>query len=149
MTLSGILDTAIGIVFIYFLLSVIASGIQEVFAGIFAWRGTYLTRGVDVILDNDSSAVFSWAGVSEWLLAHFTNKTLPTAADRLRMTVASQDGQATPEQATLQRVLSVYSHPLMRGTPSAVPSYIPARNFSLALLETLHDGSKAPLFSQA
>ncbi len=149
MTLSGILDTAIGLVFIYFLLSVIASGIQEVVAGIFAWRGTYLARGVDVILDNDSSAAFRWAGIGEWLLAHFTNKPLPTAADRLAATVASQGGQATPAQQTLQQVLSVPMHPLMKGTPSAVPSYVPARNFSLALLETLRDGSKAPLFSQA
>jgi hypothetical protein len=28
-------------------------------------------------------------------------------------------------------------------------TYVPSRNFSLALLETLRDGSKAPLFSQA
>jgi hypothetical protein len=36
MTLSAILDTAIGLVFMYFLLSVITSGVQEVIAGIFA-----------------------------------------------------------------------------------------------------------------
>jgi len=149
MNLSSILDTAIGLVFVYFLLSLIASGIQEVVAGIFAWRGTYLARGIDVILDNNSAAAFGWAGVCEWLLAHFSNKSLPTAAGRLAKTIADQNGPATPAQQTLQRVLSVHAHPLMKGTPSAVPSYIPARNFSLALLQTLRDGSKAPLFSQA
>ena len=149
MTLSAILDTAIALAFIYFLLSLIASGIQEVIAGIFAWRGTYLTRGLSVILDNDSSAVFSWAGPVEWFLAHFTNKPLPTAADRLRTALAKPGAQATPADLTLQRVLSVQTHPLMQGTPSATPSYVPAKNFSLALLETLRDGSKAPLFTQA
>ncbi|HUN42409.1 MAG TPA: hypothetical protein VMU81_19120 [Acetobacteraceae bacterium] len=42
MTLGGILDTAIGAVFIYFLLSLIGSGILEVVAGIFAWRGGWV-----------------------------------------------------------------------------------------------------------
>jgi hypothetical protein len=42
----------------------------------------------------------------------------------------------------------VQTHPLVTGT-STTPSYVPAKNFSLALVETLRDGSKAPLFSQA
>ncbi len=33
-------------------------------------------------------------------------------------------------------------------SPKKLPSYVPARNFSLALLEALKDGSQAPLFSQ-
>jgi hypothetical protein len=94
-------------------------------------------------------AVFEWAGIGEWFLAHFTNKPLPTSVDALRTKLASQGAQATPADQTLQRVLSVQSHPLMRGTPSAVPSYVPANNFSMALLETLRDSSKAPLFTQA
>ncbi len=44
MNLGAVIDTAIGLVFTYFLLSIIASGIQEVVAGIFSWRGTTCPR---------------------------------------------------------------------------------------------------------
>jgi len=46
------------------------------------------------------------------------------------------------------RILSVTAHPLLRGTPASLPSYVPANNFSLALLDVLRDGSDAPVFSQ-
>ena len=148
MTLGPILDTAIGLVFIYFLLSLIASGIQEVLAAIFAWRGTYLVRGLSVILDNNGSAKFMW-GPIEFFLAHFTRVKLDTAADRQDRAVAAQGDQASDADKALQQVLAVQTHPLMQGTPTKTPSYIPAKNFSLALVETLRDGSKAPLFTQA
>lgn len=149
MSLGGILDVAIALVFIYFLLALIASGIQEVIAGVFAWRGTYLSKGLGVILDNDSAATFAWDGVRDFLKAHFTPGPCPSAGAQLQQKIRSQPGGATAEQEVLQRVLSVQTHPLLRSVPSSLPSYVPARNFSLAFLETLHDGSKAPIFSQA
>ena len=46
MNLGPVVDVAIGMVFVYFLLALIASGIQELVAGIFTWRGTYLRRAL-------------------------------------------------------------------------------------------------------
>jgi hypothetical protein len=54
----------------------------------------------------------------------------------------------TPDQ-WLTKIQDVMNHPLMRGTPAANPSYIPAQKFSMALLDLLRDGSHAPLFTQA
>lgn len=149
MTLSGVLDVAIALVFIYFLSALIASGLQEVIASLFAWRGTYLSKGIDVILDNTSDASFRWVDFKDFLTAHFTPRPGQTAAERLEQTIKTQPGGPTPGQAVLQRVLSVQTHPLLRSVASDLPSYIPARNFSLALLETLRDGSAAPTFAQA
>jgi len=148
MNLGVMLDVVIGLVFTYFLLALIASGIQEVFAAVFSWRGTYLAKGIDVILDNDRGAVFAWS-LGDFFRAHFTSGPAPsTAKATLHAQIAAQAGGATAAQTKLQDVLKVATHPLMRGTPSDLPAYVPARNFATALLETLRDGSQSPLFSQ-
>ena len=151
MNLGVVIDTAIGLVFTYFLLSIIASGIQEVVAGIFSWRGIYLSKGIDVILDNDAKTTFRWTSVGDFLRAHFTTSLPETAAARhaAKPVPAIATAAQQEQHDTLGKVLSVQTHPLLRGTPSQLPSYVPARNFALALLETLRDGSQAPLFSQA
>lgn len=56
------------------------------------------------------------------------------------------DGTGNPYTALFDKV---FGHALLRGPkPTALPSYVPARNFELALLDALADGSQAPLFSQ-
>jgi hypothetical protein len=147
---SAILDIIFGLIFTYFLLALVASGIQEIIASVFAWRGTYLSKGIDVILDNSSAARFAWVDLRDRLRAHFTPNPGQTVAEQLEQQIRQkQQGNATADQAVLLRVLNVQTHPLMRNVPTTLPSYVPARNFSLALLETLRDGSKTPLFSQA
>jgi hypothetical protein len=148
MTVSLVLDVIVGMVFTYFLLSAIASGIQEVIAGWLAWRGTYLSKAIDVIIDNDPATTWSW-GEDFWR-AHFTSQAATTAAERLKAAIAARPPSTPtpPGQAELLRVLSVHTHPLIRATPSNLPSYIPSRNFALALLETLRDGSQSALVTQ-
>jgi hypothetical protein len=45
-------------------------------------------------------------------------------------------------------VANLQAHPLLTGTPSSLPSYVPARNFAAALLGLLQDGSANPSFDQ-
>jgi hypothetical protein len=144
MALSIVLDVGIGLAFTYFLLSLIASGVQEVIAGIFTWRGTYLAKGIDVLLDNSQEATFVWGGVANWFTAHLTPSALPSAA-----AAAIDPATATAGQMKLKAILDMRSHPLMKSSPTDVPSYVSSRNFVSALLETLRDGTKAPLFTQA
>jgi hypothetical protein len=147
MSLSIVLDVAIGLGFTFAILSVIASALKEYIAGMFAWRGTYLSKGIDVILDNRSDVAFAWGGVGAFLAAHFTPAPAPppTAATMTSTAVAPVGPAATQ---ALQQVLDVKTHPMMRSTPSTLPSYVSSRNFALAMLEVLRDGSSAPLFSQ-
>lgn len=50
MSLSGILDVAIGLVFVYLLLGLLASAVQEMFAGFVARRGKGLQRAIGELL---------------------------------------------------------------------------------------------------
>ena len=146
MQLSAMLDLVICLAFMYFLLSLIASYAQEVIAGFLNWRGTYLSKGIDVILDNNPNATFSFYSVRDWLTAHLTPCKGQTVGDRFRDQVVAGKAAANP---ILQQVLDVQNHPLMRNNPAPVPSYVSAKNFSLAMLGVLQNGSQAPLFTQA
>jgi hypothetical protein len=148
MPISIILDVATGLVFLYFLLALIASSLQELIAGIFAWRGTYLSKGIDVILDNQTDASFIWHGVGDFLTAHFTFGTGQTALHRLNSRLEQKPAaEVTDGDKLLQRVLAIQSHPLLKSTPSTLPSYVPARNFAVALLDILRDGSQSAEFT--
>lgn len=46
-------------------------------------------------------------------------------------------------------IANLQGHPLLVGTPSGLPSYVPARDFAAALLGVLQDGSADPAFDQA
>ena len=139
MQLGTALDVAVGLSFTYFLLAAMVSFIQEFIAGLFKWRGTYLNKAIDVILDNRPEASYAWGGISAWFTAHFTTgapATLVVAAG-----VHNNDVVA-------QLVADVRSHPLLRNGPNDLPSYMSAGNFATALLTALRDGSSLPVFSQ-
>ncbi len=145
MQLGVMVDLLIGLGLIYFLLSLIATCAQEIVAGVFAWRGTYLSKGIDVILDNSGSAALRFDGLRDWLTAHFTPRAGKTVAAAFHEKVAAG---TQPPSPVLQRVLDVQHHPLLRSSPTTLPSYVPARNFSTALLGALRDGSQSLLFTQ-
>lgn len=103
MTLAALLDVAIGLIFTYLLLGLIASALQETIASVLQWRGKTLRDGVRALLHEPQGALF-------------------------------------------QRV---FAHALIQPPQNGrLPSYVPARNFSVALTDALLDGSNAPLFSQ-
>lgn len=145
MSIGPIVDVAIGMVFVYFLLALIACGIQEFVAGVFTWRGTYLRRAIDVILSNDTNAQFWWSA-GDFFRAHMTWNAPPLRT--------ANDPPANPTEmqkkalAVLARIQAVPEHPILSGVPNKLPSYIPSRSFAKALLETLRDGSNSSLFGQ-
>ena len=109
MSLSTIVDVAIGLVFIYALLGLIASALQESVAAFLKLRGKDLRDALKKLLSNSPSA--------------------------------GGDGGVLFE--------SVFGHSLIQGlAKNGLPSYAPARNFSMALFDALGSGSQAPLFSQ-
>jgi hypothetical protein len=103
---SGILDVAIGLVFIFLLLSLICSAINEMFETYFKMRATKMEQGIRELLND-------------------------------------------PEGTGLAN--KIYNHPLVFGLfkgeyeakkitswrRSNLPSYIPSRNFALALMDTI------------
>jgi hypothetical protein len=109
MSLGVVLDVAIGLVFTYLLLALLASGLQELIAGATQLRGRKLRSGLQRLLSDPAAG-----------------------------------GPAAP--GLFGRV---FNHALVQGSSSLeLPSYVPARNISLALIDALMDGSKAPVFTQ-
>ena len=135
-----IIGVAIGMIFTYLIASLIVSSINEIIAGAFQWRGTYLRKAIAVLLSTTPNTSFGWTGIMDWLAAHFT-----------RLVPASPTPSvpaAAPAAAAQQKLLAVLNHPLLNGTPSGLPSYVPARDFSTAVLDLLRDGSANSVFSQ-
>ena len=130
-----VVGVAIGLMFTYLIMALIVSSINETIAGVFQWRGTYLLKGIGVLLSVTSDTAFSWSNLGEWASAHFSR-----AMPRLPTHLA--------QSADAQKLRDVLNHPLLKGNPAGLPSYVPARDFSTALLDTLRDGSASPVFSQ-
>jgi len=75
------------------------------------------------------------------------------AAARQAAAAMTADAVAAAEKlvASAQAALAVFKvriHPLVKGTPSGLPSYVPARDFSTAMLDLLRDGSGGTGFAQ-
>jgi hypothetical protein len=106
---SAILDTAIGVAFVFLLLSLIATAVREALEVWLNSRAAHLEQGIKRMLDDAKGA---------------------SLADQL------------------------YQHPLIRGLydpsePKDRPSYIPSRNFALALLDIAARGADATDVQQA
>lgn len=98
--------------------------------------------------------------------AHFTPCAAKTVAEhaadqakvnaktdpRQSKAAADQEGanaQTDPGKAKVAEIIAgMKTHPLITNSPAKLPSYISGRNFSLALLSLLRDGSALPVFTQ-
>jgi len=153
--LGNVVNIGLALAFTFFLLSLIASGIQECVAGVFKWRGTYLAKALDVILNNDPGATFKFYGLTDWLVAHFTPwASMTFSAHKAKNPTSAGAAPPTAAQIAANARLALLmeemrSHPLMRDVPSSLPSYISGKTFAQALLAALRDGSQAPLIAQA
>ncbi|MFQ5684302.1 MAG: hypothetical protein ACE5HC_13660 [Candidatus Binatia bacterium] len=98
-----ILEVIIGLVFVYLILSLICSAVQETIAAVCGWRSNTLQEGIQNLLDDPN---------------------IKDAAGNVR---------------DLKE--EVYNHPLVNklAKKGKRPSYVPARNFAVALLDVLKD----------
>lgn len=124
MDLTAILGFLIGLVTIYAVLAMMASALQEVLAGVFSWRGKYLTRAIELMLDGQAGATLASSGLPAWIGAHFRAPAASGAA-------------GTPSAA------GILEHPLVPGSAASPPSYLSSRSFAAALLDLLGRGSQA------
>ena len=105
MSLGPVVDIAIGLIFIYLLLGLLTTALQEAGAGALKLRGKQLKTAISGLIADG-------------------NKAAPLF-----------------EQ--------VFGHPLIGGAAATtLPSYVPSRNFALAVIDTLSSGSQGTAFSQ-
>ncbi|MGI8586949.1 MAG: hypothetical protein ACR2M0_04575 [Chloroflexia bacterium] len=120
---SNVLEVAIGLIFIYFLLSLTCSGINEFLAGLFKWRARDLEHGITNLICNPALA--------QQVLNHPLIKAM-----------GNDNAEAAPVKA-LAGTQGASGKPDAKAY-AGKPSYIPARTFSLALLDTLAPASYGP-----
>ncbi|HEU0300150.1 MAG TPA: hypothetical protein VFR37_11865 [Longimicrobium sp.] len=114
-----ILDVVIGLMFVYLLLALLATALNEYVSAVLNLRGKELARGLSRLLED----------VDE-------QDAAKRALNGLRKQAAAAVGSLTEQ---------FYSHPLIRplathglfSNKPRLPSYIPARTFAMALLDTL------------
>ncbi len=138
---SSILDVLLGLVFVYFLLSIICSSINEFFAGMLKWRARDLERGIinlirdpDIVrglLSNPLITALSSRN-NEALLVKWGAGDKDPNSVFVDNTVIEKDLNARKLTATGQDPKKV-----VRKNYAGKPSYIPSRTFVLALLNTV------------
>ena len=159
---SAIIDTAIGITFIYLLLSLIASAVAEAIESVMRNRASDLERGIRELIANQETI----GG-----LTGLVSKVSPWASDKaveieklVSKSQASAETVAADAQPIHDIVARLYDHPLINGlfkgtyqevlayrrqnfvlrfvkwlwrSSPKLPTYIPSRNFALALLDVV------------
>lgn len=135
MGLSVVLDVIIGVAFIFFLFSVIASGIHELFARALATRSKHLWRTLSELLDGDDDDI--------------EHKELAAVA------IGGLNGSRDPRPVRTGRAPGTYqeklfAHPLVNGLDTAITdkkarlSHIEPDVFSRALLDVISGNTALP-----
>ena len=81
------------------------------------------------------------------VVAHVVDKTTAAVVSRAAADLADAEKAVATARAALS-VFSIQTHPLLKGTPTKLPSYVPARDFATAMLDMLRDSSASPVFNQ-
>jgi hypothetical protein len=121
-----ILDVALGMIFLYLMLSLVCSSVVEFFAGLRKKRAAFLTEGIIELLDDP--------GISQ--AAEALRPLVPTAQGfydhplirSLYRTAPSPGGGGKEDHEQRTDAVSL-------GNRMTKPSYIPARTFALTLLD--------------
>ena len=118
MSIGTILEVGIGLIFVFLLLGLIVSALQEAIAALLGLRSKYLMEGLSTILADVPGAC--------WLArSHYFGSNL-------------DQGSALFKE--------VAGHALVSGiTPSKIPSYVAAGNFASALIDVLRKGGTGTL----
>ncbi|MBK1987080.1 hypothetical protein A0J48_005935 [Sphaerospermopsis aphanizomenoides BCCUSP55] len=141
MRLPFILDIALGLIFIYLILSLLASEIQELLATVLQWRAVHLRKSIEILLAGDV-ANSEAKEVIELTNRIYTNPLIKSINQEAKGLLATFPRKLTWFIATLTRSMrksrSKYSPKQTSfGTQNSAPSYIGADTFATSLIEEL------------
>ena len=138
MSLPIVLEIAIGLIFIYLTLSLVASEIQEILSALFQWRAEHLKRSIEQLLAGEGTSRRSSQNYRD----------AKTLADRLydsplieNLNYEAQGRLASWLRAILHGIGAAYRTLTFSrnvfGDRTSGPSYIPAETFATSLIERL------------
>ena len=133
--LGSSIDMAIGLILVFLLFSLMQSAVVEALSAVLRLRARGLENAFVTLIENPDGLRPGLTAVSAWLSGMFGRQLI-----RL--------GAARPSKIDTLSYLDVWSHPLVGGLQSrGRPSYVPAANFSSALLYCLRGGADGSLSS--
>jgi hypothetical protein len=134
---SFILDVAIGMAFVYLLLSLVASGVNEILASIVQSRAANLERGLRSLLSGDSLTGVPLTLVDQLYDHGLIRGLYPDPVKDLKDN--SPLGWLAGLRVWLQKRVGLASGQVVVGVknPLLLPSYIPSRTFALAMIDIL------------
>ncbi|NET37089.1 MAG: hypothetical protein F6K19_34540 [Cyanothece sp. SIO1E1] len=134
MNIPVILDIAIGLLFLYLLLSLLASELQEMITTLFQWRAEHLKKSIAILLAGDSQNLDDT--VADFADKLYENPLMRGLNQQAAGNMARFFRQITAVIATLYRQLTRTRN--VFGQQTSGPSYVPADTFARSLLENLN-----------
>ncbi|BAZ12282.1 hypothetical protein NIES4071_41120 [Calothrix sp. NIES-4071] len=145
MNLPFILDVSIGLIFIYLILSLLASEIQELLATVFQWRAEHLRKSIELFLtgnatDAEQEKILRLANqiYANPLINSLNQQATGVIANlprRFTWTVASAYRSLANTQPDKKQ--TVFNNEQVGDSRHSGPSYIPSNVFASSLIETL------------
>lgn len=111
---SVVLDVALGLIFVYLLMSLMVTAITEMISGFLKWRAKNLWAGIRNLVDTGQER--------EWVDQLYSHPLIQSLSEPAKERKATSAGDKAPPNA---------------------PSYIPSRTFALTLLEILRETGRA------
>jgi hypothetical protein len=173
MTDSAVIDTVLGLIFLFYALAIVCGGLVEMIANWVKKRAKYLLRGIRDLLD-DVPADMAVAERRGWERIQNTAQTavrngmvenqrydamlrapVPTPPRESAKTAADEATTTLPAEPMYRDKITladVMGHPLVQpfrhatslGKPTRNPSYLPSSVFSRTLVDLLTPGSTEP-----
>ena len=140
MNLPFVLDVAIGLVFTYLILSLLASELQELIATLLQWRAKHLKDSIEVLLGGGINSPEEQR-VKDLVSQLYDDPLLKNVNQQAKGTIAQGFRQIT-------RVVSSGNRPGAFGNQSSGPSYIAPETFATSLIERLGVNSMVSKLSQ-
>ena len=134
---SLILDVAVGMAFIYLVLSLVASGVNEILAAVVQSRAANLERGLRSLFSGDS--IEAGTNLVENLYDHGLIRGLYPDPEK-DLGVAVVLSRLSKFRLWLQKVVGMGPGTMVAivKNPLLLPSYIPARTFAVAMIDILN-----------
>lgn len=148
MSIGAVLETAIGLIFVFLLLGLMASALQEAFAAMTKLRGKYLLEGLSRLLADNASAFWRVKNPAHLFGQPIESVKADDASAKAKPAAARGPAGPTPpaspdNTSALFRVVTM--HPLVANSGSnTVPSYVTPANFVTAVVDALRNPAVNP-----
>lgn len=127
MTLPVVVDITIGLVFIYLILSLLASEIQELISTCLQWRAKHLKNSIELLLAGGSETEESDITKARNLVQKLYNDPLINTLNQQTKERIERQFRENPKRSNKKAL----------GEKQSAPSYLPSETFAITLLDTL------------